>query len=130
MKSCLQGGITPGTTTRLRQMSAKQHCKNSPGSPGGQKADNEPAPGPCSEGGQQPPRLHRAALPAAQGNPPLCSAPVTHQGQECCVQCWAPQYKRDRHFGEQDQQKATKMMKGLELLSYKERPRAVPVQLW
>lgn len=32
MKSCLQGGITPGIMTQLRQISAKQLCKNGPGS--------------------------------------------------------------------------------------------------
>lgn len=66
-KSCLQGGITPGTVTQPRQMSAKQLCKNGSGNPGGQQADHEPASSPCSEGDQQPPRVHRAALPAGQG---------------------------------------------------------------
>ncbi|KAK4830316.1 hypothetical protein QYF61_009821 [Mycteria americana] len=40
---------------------------------------------------------------------------------ECCVQCWAPQYKRDRDVLEQVQQMATKVIKDLEHLSYEEK---------
>ncbi|TRZ23204.1 hypothetical protein HGM15179_003905 [Zosterops borbonicus] len=43
----------------------------------------------------------------------------THQ--ECCVQFWAPQDKRDMEILEQVQQRAMKMIKGLEHLSYKGR---------
>ncbi|GAB0187974.1 hypothetical protein GRJ2_001262700 [Grus japonensis] len=39
------------------------------------------------------------------------------------VQCWAPQYKRDMDILERVQQRATKMMKGLEHLSCEERLR-------
>ncbi|KAK4818819.1 hypothetical protein QYF61_019856 [Mycteria americana] len=42
---------------------------------------------------------------------------------ECCVQFWAPQYKRDMDRLERVQRSITKMMKGLEHLSYKERLR-------
>ncbi|KFV81934.1 hypothetical protein N308_14675, partial [Struthio camelus australis] len=42
---------------------------------------------------------------------------------ESCVQCWAPQYKRGMALLERVQQRATKMMKGLEHLSYEERLR-------
>jgi len=42
---------------------------------------------------------------------------------ECCVQCWTPHYKRDTDILERVQQNATKMMKGLEHLLYKERLR-------
>ncbi|GAB0209103.1 mitochondrial enolase superfamily member 1 [Grus japonensis] len=42
---------------------------------------------------------------------------------EYCVQFWVPQYKRDMDILERVQQRATKMMKGLEHLSYEERVR-------
>ncbi|KAK4823788.1 hypothetical protein QYF61_006510 [Mycteria americana] len=42
---------------------------------------------------------------------------------ECCVQSWAPQSKTDMHILERVQRRTTKMMKGLEHLSYGERLR-------
>ncbi|KAK4824967.1 hypothetical protein QYF61_021754 [Mycteria americana] len=42
---------------------------------------------------------------------------------ECGVQFWAPQYKRDMDILERVKQRATKTIKGLEHLSYEERPR-------
>ncbi|TRZ23368.1 hypothetical protein HGM15179_003719 [Zosterops borbonicus] len=42
---------------------------------------------------------------------------------ECCVQFWAPQYKRDMEPLEQVQRKVTKVTKGLEHLCYKDRLR-------
>ena len=47
----------------------------------------------------------------------LTSIPV------CCVQLWAAQYKRAMDILERVQQRATKMMKGLEHLSFEERLR-------
>ncbi|KAK4827452.1 LOW QUALITY PROTEIN: hypothetical protein QYF61_018173, partial [Mycteria americana] len=52
-------------------------------------------------------------LPAALVRPHL----------EHCVQCWAPQYKRAMDILDRVQQRATKMIKGLEHLSYEERLR-------
>ncbi|GAB0178612.1 hypothetical protein GRJ2_000326500 [Grus japonensis] len=42
---------------------------------------------------------------------------------EYCVQFWAPQFKTDRELLETVQQRATRMMRGLEHLSYKARLR-------
>ena len=46
----------------------------------------------------------------------------------CCAQVWAPQHKRETGIWEQLQQRATKVIKGLESLTYKERLRAGTVQ--
>ena len=35
---------------------------------------------------------------------------------ECCVQCWAPQFQRDRELLERGQRGAAKRMRGLEHL--------------
>ena len=47
---------------------------------------------------------------------------------EYCVQLWSPQYRKDMDLLEQIQRRATKMIRGMEHLSYEDRLRVWVVQ--
>ena len=53
---------------------------------------------------------------------PLCSA-LVRPHLEYCVQMWSPQYRRDTDLLERIQRRATKMIPGMEQLSYEDRLR-------
>jgi len=48
---------------------------------------------------------------------------------EHCIQMWSPQCRRNMELSESIQRRATKMMPGMEHLSYEDRLRAGAVQM-
>ncbi|KAJ7407517.1 hypothetical protein BTVI_63015 [Pitangus sulphuratus] len=88
----------------------------------GQQAVHEPAVCPCGPGDQWNPGMHQEQhCQQVKGGD---SVPLLSPGEvnlEYCAQFWAPQNKRDMRYLEWVQQIGTKMIKGLEHLSYEER---------
>ena len=53
---------------------------------------------------------------------PFCSV-LVRPHLEYCIQMWSPQYRRDMDLLEHIQRRATKMIQGMEHLSYEDRLR-------
>jgi len=70
------------------------------------------------------PGLHqkRAGQQGEEGDCPSLLCPLRPH-LEYCIQAWDPQYRKDVELLERVQRRATKMIRGLEHLSYKDRLR-------
>ena len=66
--------------------------------------------------------INREGAEGREAIVPLCSALLRHHLQ-CCIQAWGPQHKRDVELLEQGHRRATRMLRGLEHLSWVDRIR-------
>ena len=64
----------------------------------------------------------KAVWPAGRGRG-FCPSALVRAHLQSCIQLWSPQHREDMEMLERDQRRATKMISGLEHLSYEERLR-------
>ena len=88
------------------------------------EAEHEPTMCPLSSESQLYPGLHqkKCGQQGKRGDPALllCTGETY---LECCIQTWSSQYRRDVDLLEHAQRRATKMIQGIEYLSYETRQR-------